>query len=139
MNWKTFLLGTAAGFAAGYATKQLLDQSSKPSPDKVLAQVKETVKKDGNIYGSWILMKPENYTKTIWTMKCTKAGSPEIQRGNASNSNLLQMPRQERYWSLMLKMLETKKEGRQMTSSFVCLLNASVSIRLVSPYPLHPI
>ncbi|MCK1991896.1 PepSY domain-containing protein [Peribacillus muralis] len=63
MNWKTFLLGTAAGFAAGFAAKQILDQSSGPSPDKVLAQVKETVKRDGNIYGSWILMKPEAYTK----------------------------------------------------------------------------
>ncbi|KWW20100.1 MULTISPECIES: hypothetical protein [Peribacillus] len=63
MNWKTFLLGTAAGFAAGYATKQILEQSTRTSPDKVLAHVKETVKKDGNIYGSWILMKPETYTK----------------------------------------------------------------------------
>lgn len=74
MNWKTFLLGTAAGFAAGYATKQILDQSSKPSPDKVLAQVKETVKKDGNIYGSWILMKPENYTKNDLDYEVYKGG-----------------------------------------------------------------
>ena len=74
MNWKTFLLGTAAGFAAGYATKQLLDQSSKPSPDKVLAQVKETVKKDGNIYGSWILMKPENYSKNDLDYEVYKGG-----------------------------------------------------------------
>ncbi|MDQ0220314.1 hypothetical protein ELQ35_03075 [Peribacillus cavernae] len=63
MNWKTLLLGAVAGFAAGYAGKQIWEQSGNPSPEKVLENVKSAVKKDGKIYGSWILMKPETYEK----------------------------------------------------------------------------
>ena len=74
MNWKTFLLGTATGFAAGYAAKQIMDQTLTPSPDKVLAQVKETVKQDGNIYGSWILMKPETFEKNGLDYQVYKGG-----------------------------------------------------------------
>ncbi|MFB5282383.1 hypothetical protein [Peribacillus sp. Hz7] len=63
MNWKSFLLGAAAGFAAGIITKELLGPSGHASPEKVLADVKEKLKKSGQIYGSWIVMKPETYVK----------------------------------------------------------------------------
>ena len=63
MNWKSFLLGAAAGFAAGIITKELLGPSGHTSPEKVLADVKEKLKKSGQIYGSWIVMKPETYVK----------------------------------------------------------------------------
>lgn len=82
MNWKTFLLGAAAGFATGYATKQILNQTNTPSPDKVLAQVKETVRKDGSIYGSWILMKPETYQKNDLDYQVYKGGITRNTDGN---------------------------------------------------------
>jgi predicted small secreted protein len=74
MKWKTLVLGAAAGFAAGYATKQVLEQSGYSSPEKVLETVKSTVKKDGRIYGSWILMKPENYEKYDLDYQVYKGG-----------------------------------------------------------------
>lgn len=63
MNWKSFLLGAAAGVAAGIIAKELLDPSGYTSPEKVLADVKERIKKNGQIYGSWIVMNPETYVK----------------------------------------------------------------------------
>ncbi|SFC58548.1 Predicted small secreted protein [Bacillus sp. OV322] len=63
MNWKSLFAGAAAGFAAGFAVKQILNESGQPSPEKVLSNVKNFVKKDGKIYGAWILMKPEAYEK----------------------------------------------------------------------------
>lgn len=74
MNYKNLLLGAAAGFAAGYAAKQALEQNCGPSPEKVLASVKESVKKDGKIYGSWIVMKPENYQKNDLDYQVFKGG-----------------------------------------------------------------
>lgn len=74
MNWKTFILGAAAGFAAGYAVKQATDLSMKASPDKVLSNVKTAMKKDGKIYGSWIMMKPEPYHKFDLEYQVYKGG-----------------------------------------------------------------
>ncbi|WP_110927260.1 PepSY domain-containing protein [Bacillus massiliglaciei] len=76
MNWKTLFLGISAGFAAGYATKQVLEQTGNhgPSPEKVLSTVKERVKKDGSIHGSWIVMKPENYEKNGLDYEVYKGG-----------------------------------------------------------------
>lgn len=74
MNWKTLILGIAAGFACGYATKQVLEQSGPPSPERILDIVKASVKKDGKIYGSWILMKPETYQKYDLDYEVYKGG-----------------------------------------------------------------
>ncbi|RFU66261.1 PepSY domain-containing protein [Peribacillus glennii] len=74
MNWKTLLLGAAAGFAAGYAAKQKIDETGGPSPERVLENVKAAVKKDGKIYGSWIVMKPENYEKFNLDYQVYKGG-----------------------------------------------------------------
>lgn len=82
MKWKTLLLGAAAGFAAGYATKQVIEQSGNPSPEKVLENVKAAVKKDGNVYGSWIVMKPENYEKYNLDYQVYKGGITRDTNGN---------------------------------------------------------
>ena len=74
MNWKSFLLGATVGYAAAIATKELLDPSRNPSPEKVLADVKERVKKNGKIYGSWIVMKPEVYVKDELTYEVYRGG-----------------------------------------------------------------
>ncbi|PLT32243.1 PepSY domain-containing protein [Bacillus sp. V5-8f] len=74
MNWRALLLGAAVGFAAGYAAKQIIDETGSPSPERVLENVKSAVKKDGKIYGSWIVMTPENYEKFNLEYKVYKGG-----------------------------------------------------------------
>lgn len=63
MKWKTFLLGAAAGLVVGVITREIIDQTVNISPEKILADAKKRIKKDGKIYGSWIMMKPETYQK----------------------------------------------------------------------------
>ena len=58
MNWKRFLLGAIVGYSATIATKKLLDSSGNASPEKVLADVKNTSKK------KW---------KYLWIMDCHEA------------------------------------------------------------------
>jgi predicted small secreted protein len=82
MKWKTLIFGAAAGFAAGYATKQVLEQSVTPSPEKILSHVKSAVRKDGKIYGSWILMKPESYQKNNLNYTVYKGGISRQTDGN---------------------------------------------------------
>ena len=43
MNWKTFITGVTAGFAAGYVVKELTNQNSVASPEKVLSTIKSTL------------------------------------------------------------------------------------------------
>ncbi len=81
MNWKSFLLGAAVGFTAAIATKELLDPSRSTSPERVLADVKERVKKHGRIYGSWIVMKPEAYVKDELTYEVYRGGVTRILDG----------------------------------------------------------
>lgn len=74
MNWKGFLLGAIVGYSATIATKKLLDSSGNASPEKVLTDVKNKVKKNGSIYGSWIIMKPESYEKNELTYTVYRGG-----------------------------------------------------------------
>lgn len=63
MNLKSFLIGAATGFTTAIIAKELLDSTKYYSPDKVLINIKEQVKENGSIYGSWIMMNPEMYEK----------------------------------------------------------------------------
>lgn len=81
MNWKSFLLGATVGYAATITAKALLDPSKNPSPEKVLAHIKESVKRNGRIYGSWIIMKPEVYEKDERTYEVYRGGVTRILDG----------------------------------------------------------
>ena len=85
MKWKSFLLGAAIGYAAAITAKELLDPSKNPSPEKVLADVKERVKKNGKISGSWIVMKPEVYTKDALIYHVYRGGVTRILDGIREN------------------------------------------------------
>lgn len=75
MNWKTLISGVAAGFAAGYVVKELTDQNKMASPEKILSTIKSTLGQDGEtIRGSWIMMKPEKYTKNELDYDVYKGG-----------------------------------------------------------------
>ena len=75
MNWKTFISGVAAGFAAGYVVKELANQGNIASPEKILSTIKSTIGQSGEtIRGSWIMMKPEKYTKNELDYNVYKGG-----------------------------------------------------------------
>jgi len=75
VNWKTFISGVAAGFAAGYVVKELTNQSNITSPEKILSTIKSTLGQGGEtIRGSWIMMKPEKYTKNELDYDVYKGG-----------------------------------------------------------------
>lgn len=79
MNWKSFIGGIAAGFAAGYVVKELTNQTGLASPEKILSTIKTTLNQDGsNIRGSWIMMKPEKYTKNELDYDVYKGGLTKV-------------------------------------------------------------
>lgn len=74
LNWKTFIIGTATGIIGGYlVSKSIQDQMPIPG-EKVLASVKRAFKKEGSIDGSWLQMKPENYSKYALHTKVYRGG-----------------------------------------------------------------
>lgn len=78
MKWKDFVIGATIGFACGFVTKQAVDKLSQPSPDAILHSVKEKMRENGKIIGSWILMTPETYVKNGLHYKVYKGGLTKI-------------------------------------------------------------
>ncbi|WP_050616090.1 PepSY domain-containing protein [Bacillus testis] len=78
MKWQSIVLGAAAGFICGYAAKCVIDNNNTPSPDDVLTHVKDAVKENGKVIGSWILMKPESYVKNGLQYEVFKGGLTKI-------------------------------------------------------------
>jgi len=73
MNWRTFIAGAAAGFAAAcfvqsWRKRQLL------SSEKALALAKEAFQHAEPISGSWIQTTPETYEKDGIVYKVYKGG-----------------------------------------------------------------
>lgn len=81
MNLKSFLLGAAVGYASAIAAKELLDSTRNPSPEKILANVKEQIKKNGRIYGSWIITIPEVYEKDELSYEVYRGGVTRSREG----------------------------------------------------------
>ncbi|WP_108671330.1 hypothetical protein [Peribacillus acanthi] len=74
MNWKNLLLGAAVGFAAGVLTSQAIERNVSMSPEKILQDAKNALRKNGKIIGSWIVMKSEQYEKNDLTYTVFKGG-----------------------------------------------------------------
>lgn len=74
MNWKSFIFGAAAGLAGGYLLREAAAQKVPVSGEKILAEVKKSFKKDGPIDGSWLQMKPEDYSKYAIHTKVYRGG-----------------------------------------------------------------
>ncbi|MEH7331533.1 PepSY domain-containing protein [Neobacillus drentensis] len=81
MNWKSFLLGAAFGAIGGYAAKEILNQKTTVSPEKVLAHVKKQFKQNGPISGSWIHMADEPYEKQQIKYRVYKGGISKNNNG----------------------------------------------------------
>lgn len=73
MGLKQFLFGAGIGFLVGAVFK---DQITKEliSPEKALRIVKQKLRKQGAVEGSWIHMIPENYQKNLLDYKVYHGG-----------------------------------------------------------------
>jgi len=63
VRWKSFIMGAIAGAAGTWLAQKTAMTSTSVAAEKVLARVKEALKNEGTIEGSWIQMKPEEYQK----------------------------------------------------------------------------
>jgi predicted small secreted protein len=82
MNWKSFFIGAAVGLIGGYMTKEILQQKTNVSPEKVLEQVKRQFKQTGPISGSWIHMVTEPYERHDIHYEVYKGGISKNQDGS---------------------------------------------------------
>lgn len=74
LNLGTFILGAAAGAAGAVLAQQYLAQNTYVAAEKALKNVKDNFKQEGTIDGSWIQMKPEEWTKTGLSKMVYKGG-----------------------------------------------------------------
>jgi predicted small secreted protein len=81
MNWKSFLLGAAAGIIGGYAAKEIINCKTNVSPEKVLEHVKKQFNQNGPISGSWIHMEAEPYEKQQINYRVYKGGISKNNNG----------------------------------------------------------
>ncbi|NRD76155.1 PepSY domain-containing protein [Bacillus sp. BRMEA1] len=102
MNWKSFILGATAGILGGYAVCEMINRTTKVTPDKVLEKVKKQFKQSGPITGSWIHMEEEPYEKQHITYRVYRGGISKINNdeneqyefiADASTGTLLEVKR----------------------------------------------
>jgi predicted small secreted protein len=89
MNWKSFFLGVSVGIIGGIAAKEILDNKSNVSPEKVLEQVKTQFKQHGPISGSWIHMVAEPYEKYELNYRVYKGGIFKNNNGTNEQHNFI--------------------------------------------------
>ncbi|WNF39071.1 PepSY domain-containing protein [Bacillaceae bacterium IKA-2] len=73
MGLKRFLFGAGIGFLVGAFFKEKLTKELI-SPEKALRIVKQKLKEQGAVEGSWIHMIPENYQKNLLKYKVYHGG-----------------------------------------------------------------
>lgn len=83
MNWKTFLLGAGAGLITGYFASEAIRKNCLISEEKVLADVKNAFKQTGEVDGSWIKFKPEEFEKHGIKTKVYRGGISRKQDGES--------------------------------------------------------
>jgi predicted small secreted protein len=89
MKIKNFLIGTACGFVAGWAFQSYLKDSKLYSSEEVLKRVKEAIKKDGKIIGSWIVTKPETIDRHSVSYQVYRGGITKLTEEKQINVEFL--------------------------------------------------
>lgn len=75
MNIKSFVAGIATGVAATIIVYEVLNKVAPfKSADDILNNIKNDFKKQGDIDGSWIYMKIENFTNGITQIPVYRGG-----------------------------------------------------------------
>lgn len=75
MKFRDFAIGFAAGLATAVVIKLASDKSMPyKSADDVLSAIKEQFKENGPIDGTWIYMKPEQYSNEYTTVPAYRGG-----------------------------------------------------------------
>lgn len=102
MNWKSFIIGAAVGAVGGYAACEMINKTTKVSPEKVLEQVKKQFNQNGTITGSWIHMEAQAYEQQHISYQVYKGGISKNNNGDneqyefiadASTGTLLEIKR----------------------------------------------
>ncbi|RHW40787.1 hypothetical protein D1B31_11405 [Neobacillus notoginsengisoli] len=78
MNWKSFLLGAAAGAAGAYAVNTAIGHNRDVPAQKVLNHTKDQFKLSGPVNGSWIHMESMPYDKNGIHYRVYKGGITRI-------------------------------------------------------------
>ena len=77
MNWKSFLGGVAIGITIGILACKTVEQG-KLSSDEVLTKVKNELKNNGKITGSWIIAIPETLRKNDLEYQVYRGGITRV-------------------------------------------------------------
>lgn len=84
MKLRDFAIGVVTGLAAAVIIKEISDRAIPyKSADDVLANIKDTFKKEGPIDGSWIYMKPEQYHHNYNSIPAYRGGISRFVDGEA--------------------------------------------------------
>ncbi|MGG1398635.1 PepSY domain-containing protein [Bacillus salipaludis] len=83
MNWKSFIIGAAAGAISSLAVREIISKNSTISPERVLENVKKQFKQNGDINGSWIHMEAVPYQKQQIHYQVYKGGISKNNEGTA--------------------------------------------------------
>ncbi|RPF55312.1 peptidase M4 [Aquisalibacillus elongatus] len=99
MKWYKLIAPAAIGVTVGTLVgKKVRDKYL--FPEKVLKQVKNSLKQDGPISGSWILMEVKDYTVDGQTIKAYQGGVTRLENGentqylfhvNAENGDIIDL------------------------------------------------
>lgn len=88
MKARSLLIGAGLGFLAGYVLKEYTD-GDQISPEKALRYVKENIKGQIPVNGSWIHMTPENYNKDELNYKVYRGGISSTQDGETKQLDFI--------------------------------------------------
>ncbi|MCU9614247.1 PepSY domain-containing protein [Caldibacillus lycopersici] len=74
MKFKGLIIGVAAGVAASLLTKSIVARNHLFSSEEVLQNMKNMLKDNGKIIGSWIMTKPETLEKNASAYQVYRGG-----------------------------------------------------------------
>ncbi|NCU18951.1 PepSY domain-containing protein [Pallidibacillus pasinlerensis] len=78
MKIKHFLMGATCGFAVGFLAQAFLKNNQFLSSEDVIKKVKDALKTDGRISGSWIMTKPETLERNMITYHVYRGGITKL-------------------------------------------------------------
>ncbi|MED3662517.1 hypothetical protein NST62_08910 [Ureibacillus sp. FSL K6-8385] len=86
MNLRDFMLGVTTGLAAAVIIKEASERIQPyMNPNQILENIKDEFRKESPIEGSWIYMKPENFTNGITTIPVYRGGISRVIDGETEN------------------------------------------------------
>jgi predicted small secreted protein len=89
MKWKHFLIGAACGLATGWLVQTFFHNNQLLSSEEVIKKVKDSLKTEGKISGSWIITKPETLERDLITYQVYRGGITKLTDNDEINMEFL--------------------------------------------------